>query len=122
MANYSLLNSGIFYMDANSPIWDAWIQYYRRAKVTVNNISNQACLHVAIVEEALPFAAMPATHNWLPVKSPPAIDLKSLSLVEPCFPNAPIKVIHLTDKSERRVFDLTTTDGGETVRTHLTAR
>jgi hypothetical protein len=118
MANHSLLNSSIFYMDANSPIWDAWIQYYRRAKVTLNNISNQACLHVAIVQEALPFAAMPATHNWLPAKSPPAIDLKSLSLVEPCFPNAPIKAIHLTDKSERREFELMTIDGGERVRTH----
>ena len=120
MAKLSFLNSGIFYMDSDSPIWDAWIHYYRRAKLSPQNLSNQACLHVAIVEEGLPYAAMPATHNWLPAKGVPAIDPASRTLVDPSFPHLPIKAIHLTDKSESRVFELQTTDGKEQVRLRLT--
>ena len=63
---------------------------------------------------------MPATHNWLPAKGVPAIDPASRTLVDPSFPDLPIKAIHLTDKSESRVFELQTTDGKEQVRLRLT--
>ena len=120
MAKYSFLNAGIFYMDRDSPIWAAWIDYSKRAKLSPSNLSNQACLHVAIVEENLPYAAMPATHNWLPAKGVPAIDPVSRKLVDASFPYPEIKAIHLTDKSEKRTFELLTTDGQERVQTRLT--
>ena len=117
-----VLNSGLFYMATGSPVWQAWQETLRAADLRRQHrraqICDQTCLQVALIRRKLPYAIMPATHNWLPILSPPLIDGETFALLDPVQPNPPIKAIHLTTGWRAREFDLPVTDGRR-IRTRL---
>ena len=116
------LNSGLFYMAAGAPVWRAWQEALRAADLRWERrraqICDQTCLQVALIRRKLPYAIMPATHNWLPVMSPPLIDAETFALLDPAWPHPPIKAVHLVAGSHAREFDLPVTDGRR-IRTRL---
>ena len=116
------LNSGLFYMAAGAPVWQAWQETLRAADLRRQHrraqICDQTCLQVALIQCKLPYAIMPATHNWLPVRSPPLIDGETFALLDPAWPHPPIKAVHLITGSHAREFDLPVTDGRR-IRTRL---
>lgn len=116
------LNSGLFYMAAGSPVWQAWQETLLAANLKRQHrraqICDQTCLQVALIRRKLPYAIMPATHNWLPILAPPLIDGETLALLDPVWPYPPIKAIHLTTGWRAREFDLPVTDGRR-IRTRL---
>ena len=117
-----ILNSGLFYVAAGSPVWQAWQETLRAADLRRQHrraqICDQTCLQAALIRRKLPYAIMPATHNWLPVRSPPLIDEETFALLDPAWPHPPIKAVHLITGSHAREFDLPVTDGRR-IRTRL---
>ena len=96
---HPVLNSGLFYIAAGSPIWQAWQQALLTANLKGQHraaqISDQTCLQMALIQGGLAHATMPATHNWIPYFSRPLVDAETSMLLDPVYPNSPIKVVHL---------------------------
>ena len=116
------LNSGLFHMAAGSPVWRAWQETLLAANLRRQRrrtqICDQTCLQVALIRRELPYAVMPATHNWPPILSEPLIDTETFALLDPAWPHPPIKAVHLVGIKDS-VFDLPTTDDRR-IRTGLT--
>lgn len=110
-----VLNSGIFFIAAGSEIWSAWQQTLEAADLKRHykstQISDQTCLQVALIRRKLPCGIVPATHNWLPGRAAPLFDTATGKLLDPMFPNVPIKAIHLVGFRSKG-FRLPTRDGG----------
>lgn len=117
-----ILNSGIFYMDSDSPIWNAWQNTMRAANLARHDrfaqICDQTCLQVATIQGDFDYGVLPATHNWLPRLAPPVFDASRGQLLDPMFPHGKIKVIHLVDGGHKDEFDLPQLGSGS-VRTGL---
>ena len=96
-----VLNSGVFYIASGSEVWSAWQQTIELADLKRHykstQISDQTCLQVALIRRQLPHGIVPATHNWLPGRAAPLFDTATGTLLDPMFPNAPIKAIHLVN-------------------------
>ena len=116
------LNSGLFHMAAGSPVWQAWQETLLAANLGRQRrraqFCDQTCLQVALIRRKLPYAVMPATHNWLPALSAPLVDADTFALLDPAWPHPPIKAVHLVGIKDP-VFDLPTTDGRR-IRTRMT--
>ena len=110
----SVLNSGLFYIASGSPIWQAWQETTLTAKIKRRwkslQLCDQTCLQVSLIRHRIPYAIMPATYNWLPVLSAPLIDREGCTLIDPAYPNQPLKVIHLMGYKQLK-FELQFTDG-----------
>ena len=108
------LNSGVFYIASGSPVWRAWQEATLDAKIDRRwrslQLCDQTCLQVSLLQNGLPYAIMPATYNWIPNFSSPLIDKEEYELVDPVYPNRPLKVIHLVGPKKRK-YDLQCTDG-----------
>lgn len=93
-----VLNSGVFYISAQSPIWSAWQHAIQRANLSrhhrFDQICDQTCLQVAIFENGLKHGILPAIFNWLPNYCVPTLDKDSGALVDPVYPHPKIQVIH----------------------------
>ena len=120
---HPMLNSGLFHMAAESPVWRAWQETLLAANLgrqrRRTQICDQTCLQVALIRRKLPYAVMPATHNWLPILSEPLVDAETFALLDPAWPHPPIKAVHLVGNSRRRELELPVTDGRR-IRTGLT--
>ena len=116
------LNSGLFHIAAGSPVWRAWQETLLAANLRRQRrrtqFCDQTCLQVALIRRKLPYAVMPATHNWLPALSAPLVDADTFALLDPAWPHPPIKAVHLMGIKDP-IFDLPTTDGRR-IRTGLT--
>ena len=110
-----VLNGGIFYISANSPIWKLWQRYMMSANFS-RQISDQTCLQVMLLEHKLPFTVMSAIYNWLPPLSLPLVDANTFELLDPVYPYQAIKVLHLVD-SRTITLELDVTDGRKVVTT-----
>ncbi len=116
-----VLNSGIFYMDADSPIWKTWQDTLSSANLTRQHrstqICDQTCLQVSLLRRAHSYTTMPAIYNWLPAFSVPVVEAETHTLLDPTYPYLPIKALHLV-ASKTAVFELPVTDG-QRIRTKL---
>jgi hypothetical protein len=105
--NYPLINSGVFAMRTDSPIWPAWQQALRTAlQLSTDYHVEQTALNFAIYRLAaergpLPFAALPARCNWHCANALPRLDLPSGLLTDPLAPHEPIGVVHLCGLDQR---------------------
>lgn len=117
-----VLNSGIFYMTANSPVWRAWQETMGSANLARHDrftqICDQTCLQVALIQGQLAHGVLPASHNWLPGLAPPLLDPTTGHLTDPAYPHGVIKVLHLVDGGFNAEFDLPVRGGG-TIHTRL---
>lgn len=119
-----IMNSGIFCIRANSQVWKAWQEKIMTANLSKSGkstqICDQTCLDLAVHEGGLTHTIMPATHNWCVELARPLICRNSKKLLDPMYPHAPIKVVHLLGDSMTETYQVTKTDG-KTVTTKLTA-
>ena len=97
---HPILNSGVFYIGGHrTPIWSAWQDSIMAADLTgerrSTQICDQTCLLVSLIQHNIPYSIMPSTHNWLPHHCVPIIDDRNFILLDPAYPNPPIKAIHL---------------------------
>ena len=105
---HPILNSGLFYIgDRWTPIWSAWQNSIMEADLMgeqrSTQICDQTCLLVSIIQHNIPYCIMPSTHNWLPHHCVPIIDEKHFILLDPAYPNPPIKAIHLVGVKFRKL-------------------
>ena len=109
------INSGFFFIQADSPAWDAWQLYTRKANFKTlmkrNYFSDQTCLNVALRENNISFNTLPATYNWVVGLGLPIFDEETHRLLDPCGPHDKLYAIHLTNKIGSQVFKLRTTNG-----------
>jgi len=120
-----MLNSGVWAMNASSPVWRPWGDECTAclqglAKVSQQQfMSEQLSLNMAVYTHGLPLKVMPAEYNWLTLFTIPMYDSESKLLVRPTPPRTTISIIHLTHEKKMRSFDLATTDGKTISRTLL---
>lgn len=115
-------NSGLFFIHADSPAWNAWQEYMSKANhrnfMKRNYFPDQTCLNVALRANGISFGVMPPTHNWIVGLGLPLLDENTHTLCDPCAPHQKLYAIHLTGGSRSRTFSIRTTCGKE-VRTSL---
>lgn len=111
---HSILNSGLFCMAAESPVWRAWQEKILAANLGRQHrrtqICDQTCLQMALIQRELSYAVMPATHNWIPGLSAPLVDAETFTLLDTAWPHLPIKAVHLMGIKNSK-FELPVTDG-----------
>ncbi len=117
---------GLYFLHASSPIWEAWqnamqkVNWYKVSKK--QRTCDQTCLLYALTADAnLPRTYMMMEHNWIlfPELNKPLLDKKNMNLLDPVYPHAPIKVLHIGGSQVKNEFTLKTTDGGS-ITTKLT--
>lgn len=116
-ANQATLNCGVFAARSDSPIWALWPRLMATALASkrTNNFffAEQTAMNVALMSGEVPFARLPAPHNWLLTGAMPRVGANR-QLVHPDFPHEPLGIIHRagnTKFSRHRLRDL---DGRET--------
>jgi hypothetical protein len=96
------LNSGLFAIKSNSPIWRAWRHYLQMGLLNMNGIDDQSrmveqmALNIAIRAHNFIVRAFPCPFNWLTYLCLPAWDERRSVLVEPNPPYTALKVVHLS--------------------------
>ena len=126
---YPCINTGVFAMHRDSPLWDLWAQELKKSMETSRHHAvEQASLNVAIfdrleewIREGLQF--LPAVYNWLCHQALPMYDKERELIVEPFLPHAPVRVIHRStdDFKNSNAADVRTVQG-DTVRMNLKYR
>ena len=108
-------NSGLFFIHADSPAWDAWQNYM--SKANHQNFSgrdyfpDQTCLNVALRSEGISFSVMPPIYNWVAGLALPLLDEDTYTLLDSCAPHQKLYAIHLTGDSGSKTFNLPTVQG-----------
>ena len=108
-------NSGLFFIHADSPAWDAWRNYMSKANhqnfMKRNYFPDQTCLNVALRENNICFSVMSPIYNWVVGLGVPLLDEDTHTLLDSCAPHQKLYAIHLTGDCGSRTFNLQTTDG-----------
>lgn len=111
-----MINSGVVCARGTSKIWSMWISSL--SYILLENKPDfgvdQIALMYAIYKSDVKVGIFPVTYNWLCHICLPL--LNNNTLVEPCPPYSPIKIIHLTDNCKTLKFKLDRVDGGSDVR------
>lgn len=103
-ASFPILNAGVFAINKNAPHWEIWAQHTDKAlKHAGFKMTDQFALNLAIYGGGLlgKTEMLPAWCNWTCHIGYPALDEASGLLVEPCLPNHPIGILHLTNRKEK---------------------
>ncbi|BBK32461.1 hypothetical protein EDC65_4971 [Stella humosa] len=107
-----MINTGVYGIAADAPLWDLWERLYVEAMRRQTDhrrgplfMSEQSAMNVAIHHHRMAMTALPATCNWLCHLALPMWDPAAGRLVEPAPPYDPIRILHLSgwskDKSHR---------------------
>jgi hypothetical protein len=93
-----IMNSGIFCIIADSPVWCHWQHMIQKADLAGHGrkrlICDQTCLDLATLINRISPTKMPATHNWCVGLAVPMVAADTGILVDPIYPHNPIKVLH----------------------------
>jgi hypothetical protein len=103
-ASFPILNAGVFAIQKDAPHWEIWSQHTDKAlKHAGFKMTDQFALNLAIYGGGLleKTEMLPAWCNWTCHIGYPALDEESGALVEPCLPNHPIGILHLTNRKEK---------------------
>lgn len=120
-----VLNSGLFYMRADSPAWRAWAGAMElSARVLWGKrglrLCDQTCLQYALEEERIPYTLMALHYNWtMGDGNIPILDRANRRLLDPVYPHLPIKAIHTIADTGEREYQVPSTDG-DSLKTHMT--
>jgi hypothetical protein len=111
-AHRATMNCGVFCARHNSSIWEAWPRLMtvalRSRRVSSFFFAEQTAMNVALSYESVPFARLPAMHNWLLTGAMPRVG-DGGELVHPDFPHESLGIIHRaahTKFSRERLLDL----------------
>jgi hypothetical protein len=117
----SPLNAGAFAGRAGATHWQAWWReanqaFERPHDAAVDFYLDQAALNVVIHRDGLPPAILPATHNWACHWALPAVSDDGMTLHEPLYPHALLKIVHLAAHTKHGIFQLATVGNGRSSR------
>ena len=108
-------NSGLFFIHADSPAWDAWQDHMSKANhrnfEKRNYFPDQTCLNVALRKSGISFSVMPPIYNWIAGLALPVLDEDTHTLLDSCAPHQKLYAIHLTGDSGSKILKLPTTSG-----------
>ena len=120
------INSGVLCIRREAPHWDVWQKTLATALNRKHDVDKWAALveqnslNVAIYDNKLQMACLPATHNWSCVQATPAWNEQTCQIVECHPPHTPISILHLTGRSKGKVFNLPIAGGcGRYIETAL---
>jgi hypothetical protein len=103
-ASFPILNAGVFAIQKNAPHWDIWHQHTDKALNHAGfKMTDQFALNLAVYGGGLleKTEMLPAWCNWTCHIGYPFLDEVNGVLVEPCLPNHPIGILHLTNRKEK---------------------
>ena len=104
-ASFPILNAGVFSIQKDAPHWDVWSQHMDKAlKHAGFKMTDQFALNLAIYGGGLldKTEMLPAWCNWTCHIGYPYLDESNGILVEPCLPNHPIGILHMTNRKEKQ--------------------
>lgn len=117
-------NMGVFALAADAPHWDVWSRYFARGLDATDGklCCDQTAINQAIAAEKLPVADLPAHYNWLCHLATPMFDAARSHFCDPLDDEAPLGIIHLTDKTKNTVFKLQGNNHGRWLDLHFPPR
>jgi hypothetical protein len=104
-ASFPILNTGVFAIQHDAPHWEPWTLHMDKAlKHSGFKMTDQFALNLAIYGSGLleKTEMLPAWCNWTCHIGYPILDEENGILLEPCLPNHPIGILHLTNRKEKR--------------------
>lgn len=97
-----VINSGIWAVNVQSPLWAAWKGLLQDGLNRLDKIDDetriieQAAFNVALESKKLKVAHFPATYNWLACFAAPGWHVEKQLLADPNPPHDVIKIIHIS--------------------------
>jgi len=120
LRNFPVLNSGVFALRRDSPLWALWDQAMRDAlSISYNFYAEQFGLNKAVYMEDFPRNVLPATCNWLANRGLIVFDAETNTFVEPNLPHLPLGIIHLSGGSKNKEHRIQILDRGTLLKTNL---
>jgi hypothetical protein len=97
-----VINSGIFALRSDSPVWKIWGEWLERAmSATPHQFSEQYALNAAIYSGGVRMSPLPARCNWICGQALPYYAPKTGLFTEGMPPYDPLWIIHATGKKFR---------------------
>jgi hypothetical protein len=120
MWNFPLLNSGVFALLGNSPLWTKWRAALSEGLHKATDFyAEQFGLNKVVYGENFPRKILPATCNWLVNRGQPLYDAENGLFVEPNPPYRPLGIVHLSGDSKSKVHNLRALRSNRILQTHL---
>ena len=114
LVEYPILNSGVWCISNDHPVWGKWRNELGRALQKTDNFAiEQTALNVAVYTNSeIEPHFLPSLANWNCGHAPPMFDPDRNCFVEPLMPHAKIGIVHLCGIHPKgQVFNVTCTDG-----------
>lgn len=120
MWNFPLLNSGVFALRGDSPLWSKWrdalIEGLHKA---TDFYAEQFGLNKVVYGEDFPRKILPATCNWLVNRALPLYDVETGLFVEPNPPYRALGIVHLSGDSKTKKHYVKALRSNGVLHTHL---
>jgi hypothetical protein len=105
-------NAGIFAARRDSPVWAAWEDAYRAARIRgPRDLSDQAPINYAIHTGRVSVNPLPATYNWICDLRMPAWHPDRREMVTPAVPFETLHIVHVLGQAKHKGEPVRTTDG-----------
>lgn len=114
LALYPTINSGVFAVKANSPVWDIWSRTLGRIFAQKHEtffFAEQTALNAAIRLNGVRAGYLPSTCNWMCNRALPVCSEDGTELREPNPPFHRLRVLHLTSNTKNGTWPLSTVTG-----------
>ena len=103
LRNFPILNSGVFALRGDSPLWARWHQTMEEGLSRQYDFyAEQFGLNRIVYLEDFPRNVLPATCNWLANRALIMFDAETNTFVEPNLPHQPLGIIHLSGDSKKK--------------------
>jgi hypothetical protein len=120
LRNFPVLNSGVFALRGDSPLWGRWHQALEDGLAREYDFyAEQFGLNRVVYLEDFPRNILPATCNWLANRGLIFYDGDTGMFVEPNLPYQPLGIIHLSGDSKNKDHRLTILGRKEVFSTNL---
>lgn len=120
MWDFPLLNSGVFALRGNSPLWSKWRAALSEGLHKATDFyAEQFGLNKVVYEEDFPRKILPATCNWLVNRALPLYDVESGLFVEPNPPYRPLGIVHLSGDSKSKKHNVKALRADGVLQTYL---
>lgn len=97
MVRYPLINSGVFALRRQSPVWAQWARRVAQAlSASGDFLVEQAALNVAVYKDGAAHHFLPSWCNWAIHHATPAYDTVRGCFVEPNLPHQKLAILHMT--------------------------
>ena len=120
LRNFPVLNSGVFALRGDSPLWARWHEVMREGlSRKLDFYAEQFGLNKVVYLEDFPRNILPETSNWLVNRGLPLFDMDSRMFVEPNLPYRPIGIVHLSGGTKDKVHKLRILRHGRVLGTRI---